>query len=291
MDLALLKKIRKLEIRTRRLVDSTFSGSYHAAFKGQGINFAEVRPYQHGDDVRLIDWNVTAKTGSPHIKLFDEERELQVILLVDISGSGRFGSQIASRRDMGTEIAAVLGFSAIKNQDRVGLILCTDRVEKNIPPKRGRDHILRLIRDLYCFVPMQQTTKLSVALDCLVQVYKRRAIVFLISDFLDTGFSRSLQIAARKHEIVPIVVSDSRETELPNAGILWLEDPETGIQFPVNSASPDVRKRYQSLAMSLQAERQKNFQKAGVSPVYVDMDRGYLEPLRRYFASRGRHHA
>jgi len=286
-----IKKIKHLEIRTRKVVNSTFAGAYHAMFKGQGISFSEIREYQPGDDIRLIDWNVTAKTGTPYIKIFDEERELTVILMVDVSASGCFGSQEKSKRDIFIEIAAILGFSAAKNQDRVGMILCSDQVEKFVPPKRGRDHVLRLIRDLYCITPQHTGTNLSTGMDYLLRMHKRRSIVFVMSDFWDTLPMKSFQIAARHHEVVPIVITDPREHTLPNAGILWLEDAETGQSFPIDSSNAEVRRKYQLRAAEKHLEQDQFFKRNNITPVHIDSTKPYIGPLRTFFESRGHAHA
>lgn len=291
MSLDIVKKIKQVEIRTRKMVNTTFAGEYHSVFKGQGISFSEIREYQPGDDVRLIDWNVTAKSGTPYIKIFDEERELTVFLVVDVSASGHFGSGTHSKRDTCVEIAAVLGFSAAKNQDKVGLILCSDKVEKAIPPKRGRDHVLRLIRDLYCIVPQHRGTQLSVGIDYLLRLHKRRSIVFVLSDFWDTHSLKSFQIAARHHEVVPIIITDPREHQLPDAGLLWLEDPETGTVVPIDSSNTTTRQRYQILADEKHKERDRFFKRHNITPIHIDCTQPYIGPLRQYFESRNHTHA
>ena len=291
MSRDVVKKIKQIEIRTRKVVNSTFAGEYHSVFKGQGISFSEIREYQPGDDIRLIDWNVTAKTGTPYIKIFDEERELTVFLLVDVSASGHFGSLRHSKRDICIEIAAVLGFSAAKNQDKVGLILCSDQVEKVIPPKRGRDHVLRLIRDLYCVTPQHSGTQLSVGIEYLMKLHKRRSIVFVLSDFWDTHSLKSFQMASRHHEIVPIVITDPREHQLPNAGLLWLEDAETGESFPIDSRDTAIRQRYAVMASEKHRERDRFFKRHNMTPVHIDTTQPYIGPLRNYFEARSHRHA
>ncbi len=287
MQLDVVKKIKQIEIRTRKVVNTTFAGEYHSVFKGQGISFSEIREYQPGDDIRLIDWNVTAKSGTPYIKIFDEERELTVFLMVDVSASGQFGSSLHSKRDISIEIAAVLGFSAAKNQDKVGLILCSDQIEKVIPPKRGRDHVLRLMRDLYCVIPQHTGTRLSVGIDYLMKLHKRRSIVFVLSDFWDTHSLKSFQIAARHHEVVPIIVTDPREHQLPNnAGLLWLEDAETGEVVPIDSSNPEIRKRYETMATQKHRERDMFFKRHNITPIHIDITQPYTGPLRSYFAAK-----
>jgi uncharacterized protein (DUF58 family) len=286
-----VKKIKHLEIRTRKVVNSTFAGGYHSVFKGQGISFSEIREYQPGDDIRLIDWNVTAKTGTPYIKIFDEERELSVMLLVDISASGCFGSAEQNKRDVAIEIAAVLGFSAAKNQDRVGMILCSDQVEQFVPPKRGRDHMLRLIRDLYCITPKHKGTYLASGIDYLLRMHKRKTIVFVLSDFWDERSHKSFQIASRHHEIVPIIITDPREHTLPSAGLLWLEDAETGDMFPIDSSSPKIREQYQLKTTMRNRERDQFFKRNRITPIHIDITKPYIGPLRSYFEARGHAHA
>jgi uncharacterized protein (DUF58 family) len=287
----IVKKIKTIEIKTRKVVNSTVAGGYHSVFKGQGISFSEIREYQPGDDIRLIDWNVTAKTGSPYIKVFDEERELTVMLLVDVSASGCFGSHTQSKKEVTIEVAAVLGFSAAKNQDKVGLILCSDQVEQFVPPKRGRDHVLRLIRDLYCITPKSKGTQIGVGMDHLLRMHKRRTIVFVLSDFWDTQALKSFQIAARHHEVVPIVITDPREHTLPDAGLLWMEDPETGTVIPIDSSDPAIRNAYAQRAAAKNKERDQFFKKNNITPVTIDITQPYIGPLRSYFESRSHAHA
>lgn len=290
MNEEIFKKIQRVEIRARHVVTSAFSGEYHAVFKGQGISFSEIREYQPGDDIRLIDWNVTAKTGTPYIKVFDEERELTVLLLVDISDSTRFGSMGTQKRDVMIEIAAVLGFSASQNQDKVGLLLCTSKLEKRIAPKRGRNHILRLIRELYCTSATESGTDLSVGLSSLLRLQKRKAIVFVISDFWDTRLYKTLKQVSGRHEVIPIVVTDPREHTLPDSGILWLEDAETGQNFPVDTSRPEVRQRYAAQAAKHHADRDRFFKQHNLVPIPIDTTQPYVTRLRHYFASRSHRH-
>src|SRR5512135_2255316 len=224
----LLKKVRQLEIRTRGMVNQVFSGEYHSVFKGRGMEFSEVREYQFGDEIRTIDWNVTARLDHPYVKVFEEERELTVILLVDMSGSQFFGSQTSLKRDIAVELSAILAFSAMKNNDKVGAILFTDQVEKVIPPRKGQTHALRIVRELLSFEPTSTRTNLQSALQYLNHLQKRRAIVFLISDFMDSGYEAALRIVGRRHDLVGIVLLDPREQELPQVGLLTLRDAETG---------------------------------------------------------------
>ena len=233
----ILKKVKQIEIRTRGLVNNLFGGEYHSVFKGRGMTFSEVREYQPGDDIRLIDWNVTARTGSPFIKIFEEERELTVYILVDISASGEFGSINQLKRDYESEIASVLGFSAIKNNDKVGLILFSNEIEKYVMPKKGKSHVLRLIRELLYTKPQSSLTSLKIALEYLLKVAKRKSVVFLISDFLDKGYWSSLRIVNRKHDLIGIQLYDPAEIELPNLGILKVRDPESNSSFWIDTSS------------------------------------------------------
>ncbi|MEM0964152.1 MAG: DUF58 domain-containing protein, partial [Bacteroidota bacterium] len=244
----LFKKIRHVEVRTRGLVDDVFGGEYHSAFKGRGIEFAEVRPYQIGDDVRAIDWNVSARTGEPHVKLFEEEREQTLLLVVDVSGSEDFGS-IRAKRDLAAEVCAVLGFSALRNHDKVGMVLFTDIIERFVPPKRGKRHVLRLLRDLFAHEPRQRGTDIAGALDHVLRVQRRRAIVVLVSDFLvpagaGRSVARSLRIAAQKHDVVAVRLVDPREESLPPAGLLRVTDAETGREALVDTGSRAVREAF-----------------------------------------------
>ncbi|NUO81345.1 DUF58 domain-containing protein, partial [candidate division KSB1 bacterium] len=224
----ILKKVRRLEIQTRALVNDVFSGEYHSVFKGRGMAFAEVREYVLGDDVRNIDWNVTARTGHPFVKVFDEERELTVMLLVDVSSSGEFGTHEQMKGDIAAEICALLAFSAIKNNDKVGLIIFTDRIEKFVPPKKGRTHVLRVLREVLYHKPEGHGTNITTALEYLNRVIRRKAVVFLVSDFLSEGYEKALRVAGKRHDLVAIPITDPRETEIPNVGLVELEDAETG---------------------------------------------------------------
>jgi len=239
----ILQKVKRIEIRTRGLVNNLFGGEYHSVFKGRGMTFSEVREYQPGDDIRLIDWNVTARTGSPFIKIFEEERELTVYLLVDISASGEFGSGQQLKREIGAEIAAVLGFSAIKNNDKVGLILFSDEIEKYVVPKKGKSHVLRVVRELLYTVPERTGTSLKNALDYLLKVAKRKSVVFIISDFLDQEYWSSLKVVNRKHDVIGIHLYDPAETNMPDMGLAKVEDPETG-KVSLVSASDASREEW-----------------------------------------------
>jgi uncharacterized protein (DUF58 family) len=284
----ILKKVRHLEIRTRGLVNQVFSGEYHSVFKGRGMEFAEVRDYQFGDDIRTIDWNVTARFGHPFVKIFEEERELTVMLVVDMSGSQFFGSQTALKRDVAAELSAILAFSAMKNNDKVGLILFTDRIEKFVPPRKGRGHVLRIIRELLSFEPQHAATNIKAALEYLNHVQKRRSIVFLISDFLDRGYEPALRIAGKRHDLVGLVLKDPREQELPDAGLVSLRDAETGSSRVIDTSDKQVRFLYQRFARRIQDDRKTIFLKSRLDEVVIRLDQPYLKPLTDFFRSRER---
>src|SRR6478752_3077114 len=250
----ILKKIRGLEIKTRALVETAFAGDYHSVFKGRGMNFEEVREYQPGDEIRAIDWNVTARLGSPFVKKFTEERELTVMLIVDVSASGNFGSTSQSKRELAAEVACLLAFSAIRNNDKVGLLLFTDRVELFIPPKKGRSHTLRIIREILFFEPQGRGTEPKLALDYLNKIVTRRAVVFFISDFQAPDFSRALAVSGRRHDFIAIQIRDERERSLPNVGIITLEDAETGEQIEINTADRKTRTVFTDLVTGFETE-------------------------------------
>ena len=291
---ALFRKIRHVEVRTRGLVDSVFGGEYHSAFKGRGIEFAEVRPYQIGDDVRTIDWNVSARTGEPHVKVFEEEREQTLVLVVDVSASGDFGSgEAGAKRDLAAEICAVLGFSALRNHDTVGMLLFSDRVERFIPPAKGRRHVLRLLRDLFAHQPVGRGTDPAVALDHLLHVVRRRAIVVLVSDFLvpaerTEATARALRIVARRHDVVAVRVMDPREEALPNVGLLRAVDPETGAATLVDTGSRRVRAAFAQRAADRTARTDAALRAARIDAVTVRTDADYAEPLTAFFRRRNR---
>ena len=282
----ILQKVRRIEIKTRGLVNDLFGGEYHSIFKGRGMTFSEVREYNPGDDIRLIDWNVTARTGSPFVKVFEEERELTVFLVVDISASGEFGSGSQLKRDYGAEVASVLGFSAIKNNDKVGLILFSDRVEKYIIPKKGKSHVLRVIRELLYTVPKGSKTSIKVALDYLLKVAKRKCVVFLISDFLDEGYLRSLKIANKKHDLITIQLLDPAELELPDMGLLKVEDPETGERFWIDTASKKSMKQLRKEISIKQSNFRKEIKKSGIDLISISTDEDFVDPLMSFFKSR-----
>src|SRR4051794_5787580 len=244
----ILKKIRTLEIKTRGLVETAFAGDYHSVFKGRGMNFEDVREYQPGDEIRAIDWNVTARMGNAFVKKFTEERELTVVLVVDVSASGNFGSVSQSKRELAAEVACLLAFSAIRNNDKVGLLLFTDRVELFVPPKKGRSHTLRIVREILFFQPTGRGTDPALALDHLNRIITRRAVVFFISDFQTSDFSRQLAVSGRRHDFIAVHIEDERERVLPNIGIITLEDAETGEQIEINTADRGTRDRFAALA-------------------------------------------
>lgn len=282
----ILKKIRRLELRTNRLVDSMFAGSYHSVFKGRGMNFEEVREYHPGDEIRAIDWNVTARMNAPFVKKFTEERELTVMLVVDVSASGNFGSVESSKRELAAEVAAILAFSAIRNNDKVGLLLFTDEVELFIHPKKGRLHILRLIREMLYFSPKRRGTNIATALEYLNKVVTRRAVVFLISDFMDEGYERPLSVTSRRHDLIAIPVVDPGEEVLPDVGIVTLEDPETGEQTDVNTSSRALRGAYLALEERRKKEIDRQFHKLGIDMIPLHTDEDYLPVLRAFFDRR-----
>ena len=284
----ILKKVKRIEIRTRGLVDSFFGGEYHSSFKGRGMTFSEVREYQPGDDVRLIDWNVTARSGNPFIKVFEEERELTVFLLVDISSSGSFGSENYLKKTVGAEIASVLGFSAIKNNDKVGLILFSDDIVKYIPPKKGKSHVLRVIRELLYTHSKGRGTSIGNALDFIMKVSKRKSVVFLLSDFIDENYWDSLKIVNRKHDFVGIKISDPFEVNFPNVGMLKAEDPETGSVFWIDTSNyADLKNMNDSNRKKVDSFF-KRTKKLGIDIVSVSTSTDYIEPLMKFFKKRGK---
>ena len=284
----ILKKVRTIELRTRHLVNTVFSGEYQSVFKGVGMEFAEVREYLPGDDVRTIDWNVTARMGHPFVKVFDEERELTVVLIVDASASGDFGTVDRMKGEIGVEMCALLAFSAIQNNDRVGLIIFTDEVEKFIPPKKGRKHVLRVIRELYYFQSRGRGTDIGGALDYLNKVTTRRSVVFLFSDFLDSGYESALKVANRRHDLVAVTISDPREVEFPDVGIIELEDAETGEEILVDTSDDRVRRRYRQANEDVRVSRERVFRSVGVDRMDVLTDKPYIEPLMRFFQARAK---
>jgi uncharacterized protein (DUF58 family) len=284
----LLQRVRQIEIRARRLVNDLFLGEYLAVFRGRGIEFSEVREYQVGDDVRSIDWNVTARLGEPYVKKFVEERELTVVLAVDVSASELFGTVARTKREIATEIAALLAFSAVTSHDKVGLLAFSSEIERYIVPATGARYVLRLVRELLYLNPQQTGTNIAAALDYLSKVLKRRSTVFLISDFLDQGYEAILRVAAKRHDIVAISVTDPRELELPDVGLVELEDSESAERIVVDTCDPAVRNAYHDLATRRRIQRDRMLASLGVDHIAVRTDRSYVEPLIAFFRKRAR---
>jgi uncharacterized protein (DUF58 family) len=286
----LMNKIRRIEIRTRRLVNDSFAGEYHSIFKGRGMEFDEVRPYLPGDEVRSIDWNVTARMGQPFVKTYVEERELTVMLVVDASGSGDFASQGQFKRELAAELAAVLSFSATNNKDKVGLLIFTDKVELYIPPRRGRRHVLRLIRELLAFEPQSDGTDIKMALDTLNQILKRRSIVFLVSDFLDDPeeYSKPLFMANRRHDVVAIDLHDPLEDEIADVGMLALEDAESGDLVWLDTSDPAWRQIFARHTAQFEAAKRKTLANAGVDRIQIGTDQDYAKALTIFFQKRAK---
>ena len=284
----ILKKIRALEIKTKGLVQTVFAGDYHSVFKGRGMNFEDVREYQPGDEIRAIDWNVTARLGTAFVKKFTEERELTVVLVVDVSASGNFGSVVQSKRELAAEVACLLAFSAIRNNDKVGLLLFSDRVELFIPPKKGRSHTLRIIREILFFEPAGRGTAPALALDYLNKVVTRRAVVFFVSDFQTGDFSRELSVSGRRHDFIAVHIQDQREEVLPNVGIITLEDAETGDQIEINTADRTTRERFSALAETRRTELNRTLRRSRIDAILLRTDEDYLPALRSFFKQRER---
>jgi uncharacterized protein (DUF58 family) len=284
----IVKRVRQIEIRTKRLVNDAFSGEYHSVFKGRGMEFAEVREYQPGDDIRSIDWNVTARTGRAYIKRFTEERELTVMLLVDASGSGNFGTGEQMKGEIAVELCALLAFAATKNNDRVGLLIFTDRIEKFIPPRKGRTHVLRVIRELLYSRPEGSGTDIKFALEYMNRIINRSSIVFLVSDFLASGFDTALRIANKRHDVVAITMTDPRELEIPPVGLIELEDAETGEEILVDTSDSAWREAYLRQNQELRATRDKLFQVTGIDTIHVRTDQPYLDSVVQFFKKRER---
>lgn len=283
----LLKKVRKIEIKTRRLSDHVFGGEYHSTFKGRGMTFSEVRQYQFGDDVRAIDWNVTARYNEPYIKVFEEERELTMMLVVDVSGSELFGSSNQFKNEIVTEIAATLAFSALQNNDKIGVLLFSDQVELFIPPKKGKSHVLRIIRELIEFKPKSRKTDLAIALKYLTNILKKRAIVFVLSDFITGDYLQTLRITGKKHDVTGIRIYDEREETIPNIGMVQMEDTETGELQLVNTQSKKVRQNYSKFYLERVEYFQTTFSKSGCGTLSCRVDESYVKKLLGYFKRRG----
>lgn len=284
----LIKRVRKLEITTRKVVSSLLAGQYHSVFKGRGMAFSEVRQYQPGDEIRIIDWNVTARMNDAYVKVFSEERELTVMLLVDVSASEEFGSKDRAKAEIAAEVAAQVAFSAIANNDRVGLILFSDQVEKTIPPKKGRKHVLRVVSDILSFRPEHPGTDLAAGLDYLGQIANRRSVAFLISDFQDEGYEQSLRIVRRKHDVIPVVIGDPLEDSFLRLGLVQLEDPETGEQVLVDTSDPMVRGRFARAMKQRRDELRKLFKKLELDSVELKAGEDYSNALARFFRARAR---
>jgi uncharacterized protein (DUF58 family) len=284
----LMNKIRHIEIRTRRLVNDSFAGEYHSIFRGRGMEFDEVRPYLPGDEVRTIDWNVTARMGQPYVKRYVEERELTVMLLVDASGSGDFGSEGKFKRELAAEIASVLSFSATTNKDKVGLMIFTDKVELYIPPRKGRRHVLRLIRELLAFEPESDGTDIKLALDSINQILKRRSIVFLVSDFLDEpeNYRKALHMANRKHDVIAVDLHDPLETDIANVGLLALEDAESNEVIWIDTGDPAWRESFAQRTAGFGEAKNKVLANAGVDQVRINTDQDYVQALTLFFQKR-----
>lgn len=282
----MVRRVRRVEIRTRRLVHDVFLGQYHSAFRGRGIEFYEVREYQPGDDIRIIDWNVTARMGSPYVKKFTEERELTVYLLVDVSASQGFSTTPQTKRELAAEIAALLAFAAIRNNDKVGLILFAGDVEKFIAPKKGLQHALRLIREVLYHRPASRGTSIANAVNLLSRIARRRSVVFILSDFWDQGYEPALRRVARRHDVIALVISDPRETELPAVGIIEVEDAETGERLLIDTDNPRTRRLYADAIMQEQERRRRALRLADVDAVNIATDRSYVEPLMALFRTR-----
>lgn len=282
----LLKKVRKIEIKTRRLSDAVFGGEYHSAFKGRGMTFSEVRQYQFGDDVRNIDWNVTARYSEPYIKVFEEERELTLMLVADISGSTLFGTQEQIKKEIITELCATLAFSAMQNNDKVGLLLFSDQIELYIPPKKGKFHILRIIRELLEFKAVGKGTDVAGALKFLAGVLKKKAIVFVMSDFMSTDYKKTLQIAGRKHDVTGIRVYDQRETEMPKMGLVQFKDQETGKTQLINTSSKSVRTKYAAYHKECAAYFKESFTRSDAGAIDLETQENYTKKLLGYFKAR-----
>ena len=284
----ILQKVQRIEIMTRTLVDDVFSGEYHSIFRGLGMEFSEVREYQQGDDIRSIDWNVTARMGHPYVKKFVEERELTVVFLVDASGSGIFGTVDRMKNEFAAEICAVLAFSAIKNNDRVGLVIVTDQVEKVVVPKKGRKHVLRVIRELLFHVPEHKGTSLSAGLEYLLNILSRKSVLFVVSDFMDTGYERPLQVAARRHDVILMRITDPRELELPAVGLVRLVDAETGRVETVDASSKHVRQGFKNLVAERRRSQEQFFTTAGIDFIDLRVGSSYIEPLMGFFRMRAK---
>ncbi|MEP0861272.1 MAG: DUF58 domain-containing protein [Ignavibacterium sp.] len=288
IDKELLKQVREIEIRTKGLVNQVFSGEYHSVFKGRGMEFSEVREYQFGDDIRNIDWNVTARFGHPYVKIFEEERELTVIMMVDLSGSLAFGSKEKTKQRIAAEVSAILSFSALKNNDKVGLLLFTDKIEKFVPPRKGRKHVLRIVREVLSFKPEGNQTNLKAALEYLNRAVKKRAIVFLLSDFIDEGFEKILRIVSKKHDLIGLVLEDKREKEIPKIGLVKFVDPETQQESWIDTNSKVFQRNFITYTKQLSERRKFIFRSNKIDSVNIRTGENYIKPLVQFFKLRER---
>lgn len=286
----ILKKVRQIEIRTNRLVNDSLAGEYHSVFKGRGMDFDEVREYSPGDEVRMIDWNVTARTGTPFVKKFTEERELTILLMIDLSASGHFGSNTQSKRELAAEVASVIAFSAIRNRDKVGAVLFTDQIEAYIPPQKGRSHVLRVVREILYFEPRNRGTDIPLALDFVNQVLKRRAVVFLLSDFITPlpELQTAMQLTNKRHDLIAISISDRHERELPDLGLLTVEDAETGEQYEINTANAETRRTFAALNEDRFNEFLHTARSSGVETLQLATGKPYVPTLLNFFSTRGK---
>ncbi|MCL5266661.1 MAG: DUF58 domain-containing protein [Bacteroidetes bacterium] len=282
----LLKQVRQIEIRTKGLVNQVFSGEYHSVFKGRGMEFSEVREYQFGDDIRNIDWNVTARFGHPFVKIFEEERELTVMLMVDMSGSLIFGSVDKTKQQIAAEISAILAFSALKNNDKAGLILFTDKIEKFVPPRKGRSHVLRIIREVLSFEPEGKSTDMKAALKYLNNAVKKRSIVFLLSDFMDSGYEKILRIVGKRHDLIGIVLNDKREDEIPDMGLVKFVDAETGTERWIDTGDRKMRFSFQQMRKKNKADRKALFLSSRLDSIEIQTGEDYIKPIVRFFRLR-----
>jgi uncharacterized protein (DUF58 family) len=284
----LLKQVRQIEIKTKGLVNQVFSGEYHSVFKGRGMEFSEVREYQFGDDIRNIDWNVTARFGHPFIKIFEEERELTVILMADLSGSLIFGTEDKTKQQIAAELTAILAFSALKNNDKVGLLLFTDKIEKFVPPRKGNKHVLRIIREVLSFEPEGKTTNIRAALEYLNHTIKKRSIVFLLSDFMDEGYEKILRVVGKRHDFIGIVMSDKRENEIPRMGLVKFTDAETGEERWIDTNDLKMRKHLSEGRQKITEQRKSLFIKSRLDSIEIQTGQNYVKPLVQFFRVRGK---
>ncbi len=282
----LIEKVKRLEIKTRKLVTTTMSGSYQSAFKGKGMSFSDLRKYQLGDDVRSINWKVTARSDDAYVNLYEEERDLTILIMVDISGSGIFGSKNMLKKDLAAEIAAIFGFSAIRNSDNVGLILFSDQIESYTPPKKGKEHVMRILRDIFYVTPKSKKTNIGEALGHVMKMMKKRCVIFLISDFIDSHFQRPLSICAKKHDVIPILIEDPLENILPKSGIVALQDQETNNIIHVNTSSPQIQKTYKNIKYAQKKERDRIFKSTKCDVLELNTTIPYEKDLNHFFQKR-----